>query len=154
MGLLERLLKDHEELRRRIAGMTDLVRRDASCGAEPVDPAVAGRLAEMEGLLARELEAHEALEERFMKETLRETGAEGAALVRAIKLDHESIHEVFRILDALTCLREGVSAYSLRFAVSSLAHNLERHLDYEEKSVFPLMRRLLSAARLEAGGRR
>lgn len=150
MGLLGCLLEDHEELRRSMAAMTELLRADECSGARRIGPATAQRLLEMECRMTSDLKAHETLENRFVDEALKEAGEEGEALLQTIKCDHESVREVFRILSALTSLGEGVSAYSIRFALSSLAHNLERHLDYEEKKAFPLMTRFMSAVPRES----
>lgn len=141
MELIDTLLRDHEELRRRVSAMSALLCAEECSGMRRIGPEVARRLAEMERLLTAELNAHEALENRFVSEALKEAGEEGESLLRVLQSDHESIREVFRVLSALTSLGEGVSAYSVRFAVSSLAHALERHLECEEKKAFPLMKK-------------
>lgn len=145
MELIDTLLRDHEELRRRVSALSALLCAEECSGMRRIGPEVARRLAEMEALLTAELNAHEALEERFVAEALREAGREGESLLQVLRSDHESIREVFRVLSALTSLGEGVSAYSVSFAVSSLAHALERHLECEEKKAFPLMRKEIKA---------
>lgn len=141
MELIDTLLRDHEKLRRGVSGMGALLCAEECSGMRRIGPEVARRLAEMEGRLTADLNAHEALEERFVAEALKDAGGEGESLLQVLRSDHKSIREVFRVLSVLTSLGEGVSAYSVRFAVSSLAHALERHLECEEKKAFPLIRR-------------
>jgi hemerythrin-like domain-containing protein len=152
MNLLERLTQEHQKLRQSLSAMGEFLHDNECSTVDHLAPSAVERLAKMQKLFHAQLKAHEELEDRFFTEALAATGS--AALIKKIHSEHESIEDVFKILSALNNPSCGENFYSLRFAVLSLSFNLTQHLDNEEKEIFPLLRRILSAAQLEEAGAR
>ncbi|HVC08786.1 MAG TPA: hemerythrin domain-containing protein [Elusimicrobiota bacterium] len=149
MDIIDDFLEKHEEIRRLM---------DAVAGCFPHEPAsldefrpeMLKRLKETADSLIAKLEEHEALEQRFLSEIARDVGPEGADCIAAVSADHEAINDISNIFESISRLTEEKNSYSFRFAVSSLAYRLNRHLSYEENKVFPCLRRTVSPARLAA----
>jgi hemerythrin-like domain-containing protein len=156
-GLLEGLIQDHQDLRRRLTALSMPLESGPVKASGRLDAAAIERLRDMERVIRDELKAHEVLEERFVQSLLKETGGGYSLRMDEIRLDRESILDAISILQSLTRLEEGVDAYFVRLAVDSVSYNLERHFEREESDVFPFLRRLLfssadsRAARIDPG---
>lgn len=149
MNQWECLLEDHKELRRLTAEIAEVLREERILDIERLQPEAVKRLSVLHRRLTDDIKAHEELEERLMADALKEMGSKGARLLGAVRSDHDSIHEVFKLLDALMSIAYEESAYSIDFTVSCLRNQLERHLDYEEKEIFPTLKRLWSPTKPE-----
>jgi hemerythrin-like domain-containing protein len=154
MDLVECLLKDHQHLRSLTAAMSELVRGVEPSDTEQLGQANRAMLTEVSARFLSDLKAHEALEEQFLIAVLRDMGDAGRPLVRRIESDHGSLHEIFKILDALVSLAHDENAYSIKFTLINLSAQLERHLEREEREAFPLLKGTLSFEQLEALGAR
>ncbi len=144
MDIIERLLMEHQELRRLIGEMQrcfpsgDL--GDESLGAQTVE-----KLKQMADSLLAKLRAHEEVERRLIDEAGREIGGEALNCLAAMTADHEALNDIFSILAAISGLKEANNAYSLGFVISSLSYRLNQHMDYEEKEAFPCLSKALKA---------
>jgi iron-sulfur cluster repair protein YtfE (RIC family) len=83
---------------------------------------------------SRELLAHEAVEERVVTERLRRRLSED------IRKTHRTIERMLGLLRALSSLCDGQHVHSIRTAARRLREELEEHLAYEEKVLFPALR--------------
>jgi hemerythrin-like domain-containing protein len=96
----ERILADHEGLRRRLAALEEQARRVAA-GAADAAPTLR---AEGEALLAL-LGEHLSWEDRYLVPALCAAGTRGAAQVKALSEEHAEQREI--LADALASLRDG-----------------------------------------------
>jgi hemerythrin-like domain-containing protein len=96
----ERILADHEALRRRLAALEEQARRVAA-GAVDASPLLR---AEGEALLAL-LGEHLSWEDRYLVPALRAAGTRGVEQVRALSEEHAEQRQI--LADALASLRDG-----------------------------------------------
>ncbi len=93
-----------------------------------------------------ELREHEAREERVMGAMLRGREAEREELEPEIRRAHVSLDGMTALLLTLSGVCDGTHVYAVRSMAGRLREELESHLTYEEKVLFPLLRRRRAAA--------
>ena len=145
-GVLQELLQDHKELRRRMKDIQDYLQKVGFSNGDRLGKTAGEELYLMQKALSEAIKAHERKEERLMAATLAKPGAAAEALLKTVEGDHKTLDCLLQILDSMSDLRDQHTTYAIRFTAHSLAYALERHLDYEEKNVFPLVARTLSSA--------
>lgn len=104
----------------------------------------------MQERFQKNLKAHEAEEERLIGARLRRRGAERMELEPVIERAYASLDGMTALLRSLSAICEGEQVYAVKTVASRLRQELEAHLAYEEKVLFPLLRRRL--ARVSARG--
>ena len=147
MDMIDGFVEKHGEIRRLMEVLGRCLPADSS-GEEEFQPEMLHKFKETAELLSVKLQAHEALEQRFLAAAAKEMGPDGTPCLSVVDEDHAAINDIIHILESICCLAGNARAYSFRFSVSSLSYRLERHLNYEEKEVFPCVRRSLNPARM------
>lgn len=87
------------------------------------------------------LKNHESREERLIGAILGGRHDEYAELEPVIERAHSSLDRTLALLGALSRVCDGRHVYAVRMAAGRLRGELEAHLTYEEKVMFPLLRR-------------
>lgn len=138
--LIRNLLEEHAELRREFAGILGLLGKAQGVGWDDQLDVDLPRLKEAERRFSARLKAHERMEEEHLSEFLRRLALEGKSQPQALETGHTVIRDIFRLLETVTGLCDGKHVYALRNLMSRVADDLERHLAYEERELFPLLR--------------
>ena len=146
MDLLDCLLEDHVGLRESLAAMRDLVGRACDGDQESL-----GKLREAQARFLKRLRVHEEVEEVLLAKALRVSG-EGER-VAVLDADHAGVNDIAAILSALTGICACRDPYAVGFAMARITDELERHMGFEERELFPQVRLKLSVGWLEASGR-
>ncbi|MBI3549060.1 MAG: hemerythrin domain-containing protein [Elusimicrobia bacterium] len=154
MERIYRLFDEHKDIRRLMANIRALL--DETCGCakgEFLDRASADKLTLLVNGLSSKLSRHEAFEDALLTEACERAAPESRVAVASVRSDHESIHRIFELLKCLRRFDHEDTGYSIRFAVSNLLYTLDRHLAYEEKVAFPILRGWANRRVLQAAGR-
>ena len=138
------LLEEHAELRRELAGLVGLLGKAQGVGWDDQMDVDLPRLKEAERRFSARLKAHEQMEVERLSELLRRLASEGTSQPQALETGHAAVRDIFRLLETVTGLCDGKHVYALRNLMSKVAEDLERHLDYEERELFPLLRNKFS----------
>lgn len=138
MKELERLLKEHEALRRDAAALAGLIGPQLAVGWNDHSPVDLARFEAAREQLRQHLLAHEAKEERFIARRLKLVGAAevGAEVERA----HETLNRLMGLLHSVAALCTEGRVHALRVICGRVGEELESHLRYEEAVLFPLLK--------------
>lgn len=132
---VKRLEEEHAEIRRRVAELQRLLGDRRGIGWDDrTDCDVAALTSAWSGLRAF-LSAHENGEEALMRS--RWSGM--PEIAEWIEKNHKAHDDRLRLLGSVAATCDGVHVHALRFALDELAAELEAHIGYEERVVFPLM---------------
>lgn len=137
--LFSSLLEEHAELRRELAGMVGLLGKAHGVGWGDQQNVDLPRLKEAERRFSARLKVHERNEEERLSEPLRRLASEGKPPSETLETGHAAIRDVFRLLETVTSLCDGQHVYALRTLMTKVAEDLERHLAYEERELYPLL---------------
>lgn len=110
--------------------------------------------------LRRDIEAffasfrdHESTEEEFMKEIAGQFKLD-AAMRAAFEDGRRAVADIMKIFGAVAFTFDGEHVHRLRELLGRMSDEVEAHLAYEEKTLFPLLRERLPAERLRELGER
>lgn len=143
--LFSSLLEEHAELRRELAGVVGLLGKAQGVGWDDQVDVDLPRLKEAERRFSAKLKAHERMEEECLSELLRRSALERKTQPQALETGHAAVRDIFRLLETVTGLCDGKHVYALRNLMSRVSEDMERHLAYEERELFPLLRSSSSA---------
>jgi hemerythrin-like domain-containing protein len=136
--LIRNLLEEHAELRRELAGMAGLLGKAQGVGWDDQMDVDLPRLKEAEHRFSARLKAHEQMEAEHLPQLLRRLALEGES--HKLEAGNTTVRDIFRLLETITGLCDGKHVYALRNLMSRVSEDLERHLAYEERELFPLLR--------------
>lgn len=138
MVTTEELVARHADLRRRLAALGSMLGPGGEAGWDDCTECDMPRFrAGLKDFIA-ELRRHEAAETRAVGRV-----AQAAHLERkkAYARSHETLDHLAALLDAEASIDRGRHAYAVRHLLVRVRSELEAHLDYEERDIFPLLRR-------------
>ncbi len=138
--LFSSLLEEHAELRRALAAMAGLLGKAHGVGWEDQMNLDLPRLKEAERRFSAMLKTHERKEEEHLSGLLRRLISQGELPPQALDTGYAAVRDIFRLLETVTGLCDGQHVYALRTLMSKVTEDLERHLTYEERELFPLLR--------------
>jgi hemerythrin-like domain-containing protein len=155
MDLLDRLIEDHEHLRRALDHLAGEICQDRDGKGLP-----AGWKVRSEAELVRALRmllpallAHEEIEEKLLYRPLAEAGQE-EAVFRILGADHKALETMVQSLTSiLTGERDKPYAWLVATTLR-LNEMLSEHMRREEYDVFPMVRTTLTRRQLQELGRR
>jgi hypothetical protein len=138
MDSIDRLLTEHADLRRDAAALLALLGPQRGVGWDDRSncDVVAFRMAR--DRLAGDLAEHERREEDLMTRRLRGPGR--GELESEIERAHKTLNDLTGLLQTAATLCVEGRVYQLRTVAERVREELETHLDYEEKILFPLLR--------------
>lgn len=137
MNDIELLIEEHGELRREAAALEALLGPQRGVGWEDNSNCDVTRFrAAQEGLL-RNLAAHELKEESVIGRHLRAPG--GLEIRAEVERAHETLNRLVTLLRSVATLCTGGRVHALRTITARVREELESHLVYEEKMLFPLL---------------
>lgn len=129
------LKKEHAEIRRRLGELERLLGERKGVGWDDrTDCDIAALSSAWSGLRSF-LAAHEAGEEALLRS--RWQGI--PEIAEWIEKNHRGHDELVRLLGAVAASCDGRHVHGLRFALEELRSELEAHILYEERVVFPLL---------------
>ncbi len=137
--MIESLMREHAQLRRLAEEVEAAVGIQGGVGWDDCVVCDFKKLRATQERLARELAEHEKAEERVVAEMLR------GRLSEEIENTHRTIERMLQLLRALSSLCDGQHVHAIRTAAKRLRQELEQHLAYEEKTIFPALRRGVKA---------
>ena len=141
MDTVHELLEEHRRLRRMAEQLEESVGPQDGVGWEDRswrDPGILRRAAR-DFLTA--LEAHEKREEAAFAGLRPEAGGDAEALRGEVDRAHRTLNELSGILAAVTLCSEEGRVHAVRITARRVREELEAHLAYEERVVFPRLRR-------------
>lgn len=137
MRELDKLLKEHEELRRDAAALAGLIGPQLAVGWSDHARVDLGRFESARELLRQHLLAHEAKEERFIARRLKVVGA--GEIEAEVERAHETLNRLMGLLHSVATLCTEGRVHALRVICGRVTEELELHLRYEETVLFPLL---------------
>lgn len=129
------LVTEHAEIRRRMAELERLLGERRGVGWDDRADCDLAALSSSWSGFREFLTAHEAGEEAALR-SLRDGVPE---IEEWIEKNHRGHDEFVRLLGSVAATCDGRHVHSLRFALEELRHELDAHMEYEEKVVFPLL---------------
>jgi hypothetical protein len=138
MDTIDRLLTEHEALRRDAAALESLLGPQRGVGWDDESDCDVAAFRAARDRLAHDLTDHEGREERFMARHLRTPGR--GELEAEIERAHKTLNNLVLLLQSAAELCTQKRVHRLRTIVSRVREELETHLSYEEKVLFPLLR--------------
>lgn len=145
MDSIDRLLTEHASLRRDAAALLALLGPQRGAGWDDVSNCDVAAFRAARDRLAADLEAHELEEERFMARRLRGPGRD--ELEGEVERAHQTLNDLTSMLQTAAVLCVEGRVHQLRTIAGRVCEELEAHLAYEEKVLFPLLRGTAAARR-------
>lgn len=152
MDIIEVFLKSHASLRGELSALIKPFERPHGVGWD--DCVSLDQKSLFRDILSciSSIKAHEEAEEEFLKEVsdaLKPDEQVGAALAEG----RRSLRELMKLLSVVAFSCDGEHVHRVRELLFRLRDELEPHLAYEEKILFPLLRERLPARQLSEAGR-
>lgn len=138
--VLRSLFEEHAELRRSFAEIVGLLGKEQDVGWNDQVNLDLPRLKEMERRFSSMLTRHERTEDTRLSAVLKRLTSEGKLSPQALQNEHRAVREIFQLLESVTSICDGQHVYALRSLLSKVTESLERHLAFEERELFPLVR--------------
>lgn len=132
-----KLREEHAELRRRLKDLESLIGRVGGVGWDDRSTCDAAALVSASEGLKKYLRAHELGEEALLRRGA-ERGAP-AELRQWIEKNHDLLDDLAALLAAVAGRCDGDHVYGLRTVLERVRGELESHMDYEERVIFPLL---------------
>lgn len=153
MDLIDGMMANHGTLRGSLIFLGALLDRPCGCGWDDLRVIDQDSLArEINGFMEA-LRRHEALEAEYVESVLKTRHAD-RELTETVSTGHRAVEDLARIFGAVASSGDGEHVHRLRTVLERLTDEVETHLAYEERVVFPLLRARLSHAELLELGRR
>jgi iron-sulfur cluster repair protein YtfE (RIC family) len=144
---IDSLIEEHATLRRLAGEVEKAIGTQHGVGWDDQTSCEMPAFCAAQSRFQTELKKHEAKEDRVIDEMLQGREAEREQLEQAIRRAHVSLDGMTALLRTLSGVCDGTHVYAVRTMAERLHEELESHLTYEEKVLFPLLRRR-GAARL------
>lgn len=138
MDSIDLLLTEHVALRRDAAALLALLGPQRGVGWDDRSDCDVPAFRENRDRLAADLAAHERREEKFLAGHLRGPGR--AELEAEVERAHKTLNELTALLQTASALCTQGRVHQLRTITERVIEELETHLAYEEKVLFPLLR--------------
>lgn len=145
MDSIDRLLTEHAALRRDAAALGALLGPQRGVGWDDESDCDLARFREARERLARDLAEHERKEERFISRLLRSPG--GWELEAEVERAHKTLNNLVALLQSAVELCAQGRVHRLRTIAARVVEELETHLQYEERVLFPMLREPRAARR-------
>lgn len=153
MDIVDVFLERHGALRAQLAALEAPFKRPHGVGWDDCVSLDCPRLQRNIEAFFSSLRAHEAEEDDFM--------AEVAALIKldeptraAFENGRRAVADIMKLLGAVAFSFDGEHVHRVRELLTRMSGEVEAHLAFEEKSLFPMMRERLPAALLREFGLR
>lgn len=153
MDIIDFLLEEHAALRGSLTFMTATLERPTGTGWDDRPVIDQARFTRELGVFFKAFKAHEAAEDAYLTRVLDQLRMD-PGIVEAISEGHRAVAEMTKLFGAVAASGDGEHVYRLRTVLSRLREEMETHMTYEEKIVFPRLRAHLPAGLLRELGRR
>ncbi|MDX6767965.1 MAG: hemerythrin domain-containing protein [Elusimicrobiota bacterium] len=138
MDSIDRLLTEHEALRRDAAALEALLGPQRGVGWDDESDCDVAAFRAARDRLAHDLMEHEAREEKLIGRRLHSPGQ--GEMEAEVERAHKTLNSLVSLLQSAAELCTQKRVHRLRTIVSRVREELETHLGYEEKVLFPLLR--------------
>lgn len=138
MDLIDVLLQSHATLRRSLEAATGLLGPAAGAGWDDRRRLDKTEFSRRRGELLDALEAHESFEDDFLARIVSQVEDDPESAL--IKEGRGSIRDIARLYGTVAGLCDGEHVYRLRTVLHRLTEELEAHLEFEERRLFPWLR--------------
>lgn len=153
MGLISILIKDHALVRAALESFETQLGPALGCGWEDRVKFDAEQFHRDLDALSRVLREHEALEEKLVASWLKRFPACDPCAERILLRGHENIDSLLKLFSAVAQSIADGRVYAARTVLSRLSEELARHMEEEERDLFPRLRELIPATEGSAGRR-
>lgn len=153
MDIVDVSLASHEALRGSMKRLTSMLGEPRGVGWEDRVTLDRGSFLRQLQEFLEDFKAHEAVEDAFLCRIVRQLEL-NAELDAAVVEGHRSLRSMARLFETIVGVCDGEHVYRVRTVLDLLSAELERHLAYEEKQVFPRLRERLPAGLLRELGHR
>lgn len=151
MDIIEGFLEKHGQLRQELAALEAPFQRPHGVGWDDcVSLDRPSLLRGVESFLAG-FKDHEADEDEFFARVAGELTLD-AKMSAAFAEGRRAVYDIMKVFGAVAFTCDGEHVHRVRESLSRLREELEAHLAYEEKVLFPLLRERLPASRLRELG--
>lgn len=151
MDIIEVFLEKHGALRRELTALEAVFKRPHGVGWDDCVSLDCKRLLKDIEAYFSSFRDHEAAEDEFLSEV--------AALVKldaptrdAFANGRRAVAEIMKLFGVIAFTFDGEHVHRLRELLSRMSTEVEAHLEFEEKTLFPLIRERLPAALLREFG--
>ena len=141
MDKIDSMIKEHATLRRLADSIVMSLGAQTGVGWDDCTDCEMTNFFSAQRVFQDMLAEHEASEERVLHAFLRRRKSENAELEPVLHRAHASLNGMTALLRTLSNVCDGEHVYAVRTMAERLREELETHLTYEEKVLFPLLRR-------------
>lgn len=149
MDVIDLFLEEHAALRAALAALEAPFRPPHGVGWDDCLPLDRARLMRDAGAFFAAYRAHEAEEDGLLAEASARVELEDATR-SAFAESRRAVSDVMKLFNAVVFACDGEHVHRVREVLSRMRDEVEAHLAYEEKLLFPLLRERLPAATLGA----
>lgn len=153
MDIVDLLLESHETLRGSMKRLTAMLGEPRGVGWEDRSTLDREPFSRQLREFLSDFKAHETVEDAFLCRIVRQLEL-NPGLDAAIVEGHRSLRSMARLFETIVGVCDGEHVHRVRTVLDLLSAELERHLAYEEKQVFPKLRERLPAGLLRELGHR
>lgn len=139
MKIVDDLLVQHAALRRHLADLEALLGPRSDAGWDDCSNCDMAQFQARMKLFLTELKTHEAHEERLMEDASKALPDGQEEFRKGMVKSHETLDSLMKLLNAAAVIDHGRHVYSVRNISNRVHEELEAHLVYEEKTLFPLL---------------
>jgi hypothetical protein len=136
LDVVRELLAEHAGLRASARRLEELLCPQTGVGLDDIASCDVVALLDARESLVRDILAHEKKEEAYVDAR----GTRVPELGEWMESSHEDLNSLLSLLASVSSTYDGRRAHALRAIVGRVREELEAHLRYEEKVVFPLLR--------------
>lgn len=153
MDIIEVFLEKHGQLRRDLEALEAPFRRPHGVGWDDcVSVDCKCLLKDIEGFFAS-FKDHEAAEDEFMSEVSHLVKPD-AATSAAFANGRRAVADIMKLFGAVAFTFDGEHVHRVRELLSRMGREVETHLAFEEKRLFPMLKARVPAAVLREAGER
>lgn len=153
MDIIEVFLEKHGQLRRDLEALEAPFRRPHGVGWDDCVSVDCKRLLKDIEAFFASFKDHEAAEDEFMSEVaslVRPDAATSAAFANG----RRAVADIMKLFGAVAFTFDGEHVHRVRELLSRMSGEVEKHLAFEEKSLFPMLKARVPAAVLREAGER
>ena len=141
MNRIDSLVEEHATLRRLAERIERSLGPQTGVGWDDLAAGELTGFCEAQRLFSDVIREHEEREERVIDDLLRSRADDRAELAPVIEGAHASLNALMALLGTVSGVCDGTHVHAVRSIAQRLREELEIHLAYEEKVLFPLLRR-------------
>jgi iron-sulfur cluster repair protein YtfE (RIC family) len=141
MNEIADLLEECSTLRRDIAELEKLLGPQSDVGWNDVAQVDSVKFRAAQDQFSRDLTEHQAKVEQFLTKRIEQLGEGREVLQKTIHSGHRTINNLLAILRSISSLDDLEHVYRVRTVISRIREELETHLRYDEKVMYPLLSR-------------